>query len=158
MRRKDRERDRNFALDVIDRCDYGVISLVTPDGHPYCVPLSVVRIENEVYFHTATEGTKLDILRMNPYASLACVTGVQVIPGKFTTAYESAVVCGNVTEITDEKQKIAALRALCLKFTPDNMDDFDNAISRSLARTGIWKLTIESITGKCKENKAKNKV
>ena len=37
----------------------------------------------------------------------------------------------------------------------DNMDDFDNAISRSLARTGIWKLTIESITGKCKENKTK---
>ena len=158
MRRKDRERDRNFALNVIDRCDYGVISLVTPDGRPYCVPLSVVRIENEIYFHTATEGTKLDILRMNPYASLACVTGVQVIPGKFTTAYESAVVCGNVTEVTDEKQKIAALRALCLKFTPDNMDDFDNAISRSLARTGIWKLTIESITGKCKENKTKNKV
>lgn len=38
------------------------------------------------------------------------------------------------------------------------MDDFDNAVSRSLARTGIWKLTIESITGKCNENKAKNKM
>ena len=34
--------------------------------------------------------------------------------------------------------------------TPDNMADFDRAVQASLARTGIWKIAVEEITGKAK--------
>ena len=153
MRRKDREIDRESALNVIDRCDYGVLSLTAENGKPYCVPLSIVRIENDIYFHCATEGRKLDILRARPDVCLACVTGVQTIAGKFTTAYESAVIEGRASEITEESKKIQALRALCMKYTPENMADFENAIRRSLSRTGIWKISIEKLSGKSKKEK-----
>ena len=62
MRRKDRERDRAFAYDVIDRCEYGVAAMAGEGGAPYCVPLSLVRLGDALYFHCALEGTKLDCL------------------------------------------------------------------------------------------------
>ena len=63
MRRKDRERDRAFAYEVIDRCEYGVAALGGAEDSPYCVPLSLVRLGDVLYFHCALEGTKLDRLR-----------------------------------------------------------------------------------------------
>ena len=56
---------------------------------------------------------------------------------------------GICTEVTDEAEKIRALRLLCKKYTPQNMDHFDRAIQASLHRTGVYK-EIFSITGKAK--------
>ena len=63
MRRKDREQSREFALDIADNCDYAVMSVVDPEGKPYCVPLSIVREGEKLYFHCALEGFKTDCLR-----------------------------------------------------------------------------------------------
>ena len=53
-------------------------------------------------------------------------------------------------EVLDREEKIRALRALCEKLTPSHMtgDNFDRAMERSLARTGVWKIRICSLTGK----------
>ena len=53
--------------------------------------------------------------------------------------------------LVDDEEKITALRGICQRHTPSNMPDFDNAIERSLPRTGVWKISIESITGKRKK-------
>lgn len=50
MRRKDREMDREFGLKVIDKATYGVLAMVD-EGKPYCIPLSIVRDGNTLYFH-----------------------------------------------------------------------------------------------------------
>ena len=44
MRRTDRQRDAGFALEIIDRCAYGVAAMTAADGAPYCIPLSLVRL------------------------------------------------------------------------------------------------------------------
>ena len=56
MRRKDREMDKDFGLEVIDKSKYGVISLVDNNNMPYSVPLSIVRDGDMLYFHSATVG------------------------------------------------------------------------------------------------------
>ncbi|MCI9273308.1 MAG: pyridoxamine 5'-phosphate oxidase family protein [Clostridiales bacterium] len=68
-----------------------------------------------------------------------------------TTEYESAILFGRAEEITDDFQKIQALRLLCQCHAPKNMDRFDEAIQRSLGRTAIWRLNIERSTGKRKK-------
>ncbi len=148
MRRTDRERDRAFALAVIDRCEYGVAAISTGEEMPYCIPLSLVRVEDELYFHCALEGYKLDLLRKNPKVCISFVGSNQAASDSFTTYFQSAVVMGTAYEVTQEQEKIAALRALCEKLTPANMEDFDNAIARSLARTGVWGIHMEQVTGK----------
>ena len=148
MRRTDRERDRSFALEVIDRCEYGVAAISTEEETPYCIPLSLVRVGEELYFHCALEGYKLELLRKNPRVCISFVGSNQAAADAFTTYFQSAVVVGSAYEVTEEGKKIAALRALCEKLTPANMADFDNAIARSLARTGVWGIHMEQVTGK----------
>lgn len=153
MRRKDRERDRQFALDVIDRCEYGVAALAAEGDTPYCIPLSLVREGEELYFHCALEGTKLDILRKNPRVCISFVAENVAAVDEFTTYFQSAVVVGTAYEITEDTARIAALRLLSEKLTPSNMGDFDNAIARSLGRTGVWGIHMEEIFGKEKKER-----
>lgn len=151
MRRKDREMPESFALEVIDKCDFGTLAMADAEGQPYCLPLSIVRDDRVIYFHSAMQGEKIEYLRQNPKICLACVGDTHVPPKKFTTEYESAVVFGTASEVTDPDEKIHALRLLCLRYTPDNMDAFDKAIEMSLKRTAIWKLTMDKVTGKRKK-------
>lgn len=151
VRRKDREMPRSFAEEITDKCEWAVLSMVDPDGAPYCVPLSIVRQDDVVYFHTAKQGRKLDCLRREPRVCIACVGDTQRLPDKFTTKYESAILEGVAEEVEDEAEKIRALRLLCQRHTPANMENFDQAIARSLAVTGIWKIRVDGMTGKCKK-------
>ena len=150
MRRKDRERDRAFAYDVIDRCEYGVAAMAGEGGAPYCVPLSLVRLGDTLYFHCALEGTKLDCLRRSPRVCVSFVASNQAALDKFTTYFQSANVIGTAAEVTEAAEKISALRALCEKLTPANMagDNFERAIAKSLPRTGVWRIRMEEVTGK----------
>ena len=151
MRRKDREMSREFALSVADKCEYAVLSVITPDNKPYAVALSVVRDNDYMYFHCANEGEKIDCFRANPIGCMVCVGDTERQRDKFTTKFESAVIKGRLFEVTDDEEKIFALKILCERHTPENMPNFDEAIQKSLARTAIWKMSIDEITGKCKK-------
>lgn len=153
MRRKDREIDAQAALAVVDKCGYGVLSMVSREGRPYCVPLSIVREEDRIYFHCATQGEKTELLRENPQVCMACVGNVCPVPDKFTTEYESAIVRGTAEEVLTEEEKIHALLLLCRRHTPSNMEAFDGVVANSLACTAVWSIRIESVTGK--QNKGK---
>jgi Predicted flavin-nucleotide-binding protein len=150
MRRKDREKDASFALEVIKDCEYATLATVNPDGTPYCIPISPVLKGNIIYFHCALSGKKLENIAGN---SAVCISGVRhtkLVPAKFTTEFESVVAFGNCTMVTDDTEKIMALRLICEKYAAENLGEFENAITRSLARTGIGKIEITSITGKAK--------
>ncbi len=158
MRRKDRERDKAFAYDVIDHCEYGVAALAGGEEGPYCVPLSLVRVGDELFFHCALRGHKLDLLRSDPRVCVTFVTGTQPTyiaeENNYTTFFRSAIVTGTAREVTDPAGKEAALRALCEKLMPDDMADFDKAVSRSLGVTGVWSIAIQEAVGKEKARKA----
>lgn len=157
MRRFDREMPAEFALGVADKCEYAVMSMIDPTGEPYCVPLSIARSGNKIYFHSAKDGFKLDCLRKDPSVCIACVGDTKRATDKFTTEFESAIIRGTCAEVTSDAEKIEALRLICERHTPANMSDFNNAIARSLARTAVYAVTIEIITGKRKKYDANGK-
>jgi len=148
MRRADREWGKEFALEVIDNCEYGVAAISTGEDTPYCIPLSLVRVGEALYFHCALEGRKLELLRKNPRVCISFVSSNVAAVDAFTTYFRCAMVEGTACEVTGREEKIAALRALCEKLTPTNMEDFDHAIARSLGRTGVWKIHMDRVTGK----------
>lgn len=151
MRRKDREKSQSFAMEVIKKCSYGVLATVNSDNTPYCIPISPVLINDEVFFHCALEGKKLDNISNNPRVCFTCVGDTKLVPEKYTTEFESAVVNGLCQEVTNDCEKIAALKVICLKYAASNMDAFDKAIKTSLKRTGVYKIKIKSVTGKSKK-------
>lgn len=150
MRRKDREKDSEFALHVLKKCEYATLATINPDGTPYCIPISPAMIGDVLYFHCALEGKKLDNIKRNPSVCLSAVSHSKLIPEQFTTEFESAVALGECQLVTDDEEKISALRAICEKYAASNMDAFDHAISKSLFRTGVCKITIQTLTGKAK--------
>ena len=149
--------DAAFALEVLDKAPYVTVSFTKPDGTPYGVPLSLARTdENTFYFHCAMEGEKLDCIAANPMVALSAVTKcaptVGPKDGSFTLQYKSAMAIGKAEIVTDRDEKIEALRAICLRFLPHHMDAFDDAISRSLERTAVVKITLTAPpTGKRKQ-------
>lgn len=150
MRRKDREKDATFAIEVLRDCEYATLSTINSDGTPYCVPISPVVIDNSVYFHSATEGKKLDNIEKNNSVCLSGVRHTKLVPEKFTTEFESAVALGRCRLIENTEEKISALRAICEKYANSNMASFEEAITHSLERTAVYKINLEQITGKAK--------
>lgn len=151
MRRKDREMNREFALTVLDKCDYAVLSMADAETGPYCLPVTIVRSGDALYFHCAPEGRKADLLRRSGRICLAAVGDAHIPPNEFTTEYESAVVFGACAEVTDEAEKVEALRLLCQRHVPAHMDAFEREAARSLHRTGVWRIDMETVTGKRKK-------
>jgi nitroimidazol reductase NimA-like FMN-containing flavoprotein (pyridoxamine 5'-phosphate oxidase superfamily) len=148
MRRKDREQDEDFALAVVDKCAYAVMATVNPDGSPYCIPISPAREGRWLYFHSAHEGHKIDNLRQRNQACVSCVGAQEIIPGKFSLKYESAVIFGSASEVLDPEEKIRALALISRRYAPDNMAAFDKAVERQLDQTAVWKIHIDEISGK----------
>lgn len=150
MRRKDRQMPEEFAWEVVDKCEYAFLAMTAEDGSPYGLPVTIARGGRAIYFHSALEGRKAECLRRSPRVCLSCVGETRVPPGKFTTLFESAVAFGRAEEVTEDDEKIHALQLLCQRHTPDNMADFPRAVGKSLGRTGVWRITVEEITGKAK--------
>lgn len=157
MRKVSREMDSSWALEVMRKAPYITVSFTRADGIAYGVPLSLASAnENVWYFHCAPEGDKLDAIAVNPNVCLSAVTKCQptVGPkdGSFTLQYHSAIAFGKAEIVSDEEEKILALRIICQRFLPKHMDAFDDAIKRSLNRTTVVKITLtDTTTGKRKQ-------
>lgn len=173
MRRKDREMSTKFGIEIIDKSRYGIISIIDEDNEPYGIPLSIVRDENVLYFHSAMDGKKVKIFEKNPNVSMAFVgetkipenytkeeldeiikdesKAVLLISSVFTTEYESAVVKGKVKLVGDEEEKIKAMKLICEKYTPTKMDYFNMAIKSGLKRTNVYRIEAEEIKVKRKK-------
>ena len=157
MRRASREMDAAFALEVLDKAPFVTVSMTRPDGTPYGLPLSLARTDDKTfYFHCAQEGEKLDCIAQHPTVFLSavslCAPTVGPKDGSFTLQYKSATAIGNAELVTDREEKIAAMRAICMRFLPRHMDAFDEAIDRSLERTAVVRITLtEPPIGKRKQ-------
>ena len=172
MRRKDREMSEEFALAIIDKSRYGILSMIDGEA-PYGIPLSMVRDGKAIYFHSAMDGRKVQALNHNQRVSAAFVGEVHVpdnytkdqldeivadesravtfISNVFTTEFESAIVTGTVQKLEDVTEKTHAMKLICQKYTPDKMEYFEVAIKAGLGRANVYKITIDEITGKRKK-------
>ena len=148
--------DEDWALEVFDKAPYVTVSMIRPDGIPYGLPLSVVRKDNRTfYFHCAAEGEKIDCIRNNPVVSLSavsrCTPRYEEEKQNFTEYYHSAIALGYAETVTDDNEKIEALRLICERFLPKFMDHFEAAIARSLSRTTVIRIILtEPAVGKMK--------
>lgn len=173
MRRKDRQMPPKFARQVIDKAQHGVVSMIDEENKPYGVPLSIVRRGDVLYFHSARQGRKVEVLAHNAHVSIVFVgdksvpenyssdeleemnndarKAVKLISSVFTTEFESAIITGRVVMVEDDTEKIAAMRLICEKYTPDKMKYFDTAIAAGLKRTNVYKVEMETISAKRKK-------
>jgi len=173
MRRKDREMSAEFGLEVIDRADFGVLSLVDLQGEVYSVPLSIARDGMQLYFHSARSGIKNTLLEEGKKVRVVFVSdvrvpdlfensqldqiladekGIEMLGSKvFTTEFASAIVTGTVAIEKSEEGKLHGLRVICEKLVPGKMAYFEATAANALAITAVYRIDIEEITAKRKK-------
>ena len=112
---------REEILGVIDRAECAVVCTNNDDGYPYGTPVNMVRIGEHLYFHGRSRGTRTSNILRDPRCS---VTFTEEL------GYDCAGDCACDTE------------TLFTGRTADGMP-----LDR-VERTGVYEITIESMTGK----------
>ena len=150
MRREDRAISQEDAMILLVKGEYGVLSTVSDKNEPYGVPLNYLVSENSIYFHSAVEGEKIVHVENNNRVSFCVVGRTKVIPSKFSTAYESAIVFGEIAEVYDD-EKQNALEGLVNKYSPDFEEKGKEYIEGLSVETRAFKINIEHLSGKVRK-------
>lgn len=149
MRREDRAISQQEAMTILQKAEYGILSIASPDGEPYGVPLNYCVMNDAIYFHCAGEGRKLDTLSRNNSVSFCSIGATKVLPDEFGMKYESAIVSGEAEKVTGS-EKQSALEAMIEKYSLSFYDEGHEYIKANIERTKVYKIIIESITGKAR--------
>jgi hypothetical protein len=72
---------------ILSEMTNGTLALCGSDGLPYAVPLSYVYAGDAIYFHSALDGHKIEVIKENPNTSFCVVKQDIVMPEEFTTYY-----------------------------------------------------------------------
>ena len=149
MRRSRQALGIDACKEVLSRGTSGVLALLGDGGWPYAVPMSYAFDGENLYFHCAREGHKLDAIRREARASFCVVDRDEVVPAEYTTYFRSAIAFGRVRVIEDEAQKRAAIELLARRYFPqDSAENRHRAIEREWAGLCMLEMDIEHMSGK----------
>jgi len=150
MRRKNKQLTMDETFELLENCEYGVLSTVGENGYSYGVPLDYAYKDNCIYFHCATEGHKLENIEFNNNVSFCVVNNVEQIPDDFNTKYRSVIAFGKAEEVfQDEKRK--ALILLLEKYSKDFMESGAKYMESMWDKTKVVKIKIHHMTAKGKK-------
>lgn len=147
MRRKDRLIPEAEAFTILKEGEYGILSTVSPNNEPYGVPLNYCLIADCIFFHCALEGSKIDNITNNPKVSFCVVGKTEILPDKFSTRFESCIVEGLAHESFAEEKQMA-LEGIVSKYSENFAVEGLKAIEKQIAMTRVFKIAIDSISGK----------
>lgn len=149
VRRQDRLLGEDRAEEILMRSEYGFLALGGNGG--YGIPVSYAyKADDTIYIHCAPEGEKLRRIAADNRATLCAVGHTRVIPEKFTTEYESVMVRGTVSVVSDDNERMDALKRIVAKYSPGHTETGARYAEKSFARTTVLRFAIESATGKTK--------
>ncbi|MGA2991229.1 MAG: pyridoxamine 5'-phosphate oxidase family protein [Candidatus Korobacteraceae bacterium] len=152
MRRKDREiLDSSEVLRILQKADVCRIAMCV-DNVPYVVTMNFGLGKGgakSLYFHCASEGKKIDILKKN---NLVCFqTDIEHefflhnVNCGCSMRYRSVVGMGRMHFVTDLSEKLQGLQALMSHYTQEIKHTFKPEM---VARTTILRLDVEEISAK----------
>ncbi|WP_022668084.1 pyridoxamine 5'-phosphate oxidase family protein [Desulfospira joergensenii] len=148
MRRREKEIKEGSAIEEIITSSR-VFRLAMVDGNrPYVIPLNFGYREGSLYFHSATEGRKIDLLQKNPRVcfefdileklnknSEACKWGAE---------FKSVIGEGKAVILDKPEEKRKGLAAIMAQYS-NRTFEFSH---ENLEKTAVIRIDIEKMTGK----------
>ena len=150
IRLQDRLLDESRAREVLQAGEYGILSMATEQGG-YGVPINYALVRDTIYLHCAPEGRKLRAISADERVSFCVVGHSRVVSEHFTTEFESVIVQGRARVVEAENERRMALRAIVEKYSAEHIEEGLKAIERSIHRTAIIAITVDSFSGKIKK-------
>lgn len=150
MRRSDREiKDRKVIDDIIKRCRICHLALCD-DGQPYVIPLNFGYDGSFLYFHSAPEGKKIDIIRENNRVGFVFDILHEIVTREkacdWGAKYESVMGEGVAEIIDDPDARKDALECIMRQYGSNAVDFSEDALKKTL----IFRVRISAISGKAR--------
>lgn len=147
MRRTDRE-VTNYAhmLEILHACDCCRLGLVDAE-EAYIVPMNFGLAQENgkliLYFHSAKEGRKIELIKKHALVSFQADTGHELLAGEnagdFTCRFQCVMGKGRAELLSDAEEKIKGFKAIMAHYSAKSDWDFDLPC---LDRVYIIKLTV----------------
>lgn len=164
MRRQDRHLTDPAEIHRIIRSGTVCRVALAVANEPYIVSLSYGALasgggssgvgEIALYFHCASSGRKLDMIRENPRACFTIDGHTEITeaerPCDWSINYSSVVGYGTITELSDLAHKRRGLDVIMRQHGATGELDYPENM---ITRTTILKLDVESITAKSNKNR-----
>ena len=130
---------RNATVCYLGLCD---------NGAPYVVPLSFGYEPGRIYFHSANEGRKIDLIQRNPPVGFTFVVEAAPVAGDspcaWTMRYRSVMGAGRAHIVADAAEKMRGLDLIMAHYgvAPEGYK------AERLAAITVIRVNIETLTGK----------
>jgi nitroimidazol reductase NimA-like FMN-containing flavoprotein (pyridoxamine 5'-phosphate oxidase superfamily) len=152
MHKQEREiTDPDALLDILSEGQYVVLAMCR-ENEPYVVTLSYGhdRQAHALYFHTALQGLKLDVIEQNPRVCGTVIEDRGYIQGECAHAYRSLVLWGEMYVVDDVAEKKHGMEILTehLESDPDPIRRKHLQKADAYERVAILRLDIQHMTGK----------
>ena len=149
MRRKDKQvKDIEIIKSALNRAIVCRLGL-TENNMPYIVPMKFGYTDNYLYFHSAPEGKKIDIIKNNSQVCFEIDLDHELVikdtACNATMKYLSIIGFGKAELIDDFEQKQRALQIIMDHYSKKKKHKFSKTM---INRIIIIRIKIESMTGK----------
>jgi uncharacterized protein len=148
MRREERQITATADIEAIIRKALVCRLAMVDDGLPYIVPLCFGYQDNTLFFHSAKEGKKLDILKKNKTVCFEFDVDTELKRGKsacdWGMTYQSVIGFGEAALVEDPTAKRSALDIIMRQYAAGTFTYKDAA----LENTTIIRVAIGNMTGK----------
>ena len=128
MRRKHAEiTDPLEIRRVLDSTNIGRLATLGDDGYPYITPVNFVNLKENIYFHCAQKGEKLDNITRDSRVCFQVDVPLSYLDINYDPSrpvcqlhqfYHSVIIRGTAKIVQDDSLKIEALNALVQKHEP----------------------------------------
>ena len=149
MRRNDKKIESECdIIEILQRGEICFLSMVD-DGKPYVVPLNYGYADGALFFHSAPEGRKIDVLKGDPQVcfTVARQRGEVQRHAEGSVCHvdsDSVICCGRARTVEDLRERQSVLDSFNHSFRPDadpiSLDD--------AAKCGAVEIEITEMTGR----------
>ncbi len=148
MRRSEKEITDESAIEEVINSSL-VCRLALSDGdQPYIVPLCFGYQDRTLYFHSALEGKKIDIIKRNNLICFEFDFSTEIIEAekacKWGIKYQSVIGFGKAVLVENIEEKQKSLNIIMDHYSDRNFQFADKAIGK----IAVIKIEIEGMTGK----------
>ena len=148
MRRSEKEITDRAEIDaIIGSCQVCRLGLCDED-EPYVVPMCFGYDGEFLYFHSAVEGRKLDILRRNPRVCVEFDEVIRVVEEeeacRWGIHYRSVIGTGTVEFVEELEAKRAGLALVMAQYTDGDFSFPEGAVDR----VSVFRVRLDQLTGK----------
>jgi len=143
--------DETSATRLLREGEYGFLAMQAENGGGYGIPLNYVwDNKGAIYLHCAREGRKLRCLEFCNDITFCVVGHTHLLPGQFSTEYESILLTGTAHAALSAEERMKALELILDKYSPGHKEKGMKYAAASFEKTEIIRLDIQEWSGKCR--------